>query len=362
MIAKAVYIRDISPGQTIQDYFLLAEARTGTSRNGPYWSLMLQDATGQMEAKIWSPLSLAHPGLSAGQLVQVRAQAANYRDKCQLTIDQLTEVDVAEADLAEFLPPSPVDPEALLAQVEELCRRELTHKPWRGLMKKILADPEVRGRLLPATGAKAVHHAYAGGLLEHTLAVARTCLALADLYPHLDRQILLVAALLHDLGKAWELTSGLSHEYTDEGRLLGHIQLGLTRIEPFLAKAKDLDEGLALHLRHLIISHHGEYEFGAPKRPKTPEAFILHFADNIDAKMNTMAGAYAELEGTDQGWTPFQRYLDRYLYRAPHTPEAPATGFGLLGGKDAKDAADKKPAAKPQDIDERFLLLPLGSD
>jgi len=311
-----------------------------------------------MEAKVWSPLSQAHPGLCAGQLVQVRAQAANYRDKCQLTIDQLSEVDAAEADLAEFLPPSPVNPEALLAEVEDLCRRELTHKPWRSLMKKVLADPEIRGRLLPATGAKAVHHAYAGGLLEHTLAVARTCLALADLYPHLDRQILLVAALLHDLGKAWELTSGLACEYTDEGRLLGHIQIGLARIEPFLGKVKDLDETLALHLRHLIISHHGEYEFGAPKRPKTPEAFILHFADNIDAKMNTLAGAYAEMEGTEQTWTPFQRYLDRYLYRAPHTPAPPAPAFALLGAKEPK-AEQKKPDDK---IDDRFLLLPLGSD
>lgn len=348
MIAKAVYIRDITPGQTIQDIFLVAEARTGQSRNGPYWSLVLQDNSGQMEAKVWSPLSQQHPGLSAGQVVQVRAQAANYRDKCQLTIDQLTAVDAAEVDLAEFLPPSPVEPDRLLAEVEELCRQELTHKPWRSLMKKILNDPEIRSRLLPATGAKAVHHAYAGGLLEHTLAVARTCLALSGLYPHLDRQILLVAAVLHDLGKAWELSSGLSCEYTDEGRLLGHIQLGLLRIEPFLAKAKDLDETLILHLKHLIIAHHGEFEFGSPRRPKTPEAFILHFADNIDAKMNTLAGAYADLEGTEQSWTPFQRYLDRYLYRAPHTPapvEVP------------------RPEPKKSDaVDERFLLLPLGSD
>jgi 3'-5' exoribonuclease len=350
VIIKTVFIRDISPGQTIQDAFLLAEARTGQSRNGPYWSLVLQDATGQMEAKVWSPLSQAHPGLSAGQVVQVRAQAANYRDKCQLTIDQLTEVDAAEVDLAEFLPPSPVEPQALLEEIEELCRRELTHKPWRSLMKKILGEPEVRDRLLPATGAKAVHHAYAGGLLEHTLAVARTCMALADLYPRLDRQILLVAAILHDLGKAWELSSGLSCEYTDEGRLLGHIQLGLSRVEPYLAKAKDLDAGLILHLKHIIIAHHGEYEFGSPRRPKTPEAFILHFADNIDAKMNTLAGAYAELDGTDQAWTPYQRFLDRFLYRAQHTP--------------APEAPTPKPEAprRAEPIDERFLLLPLGSD
>ncbi len=336
----------------------MAEARTGQSRNGPYWSLVLQDLSGQMEAKVWSPLSQAHPDLAAGQIVLVRAQAATYRDKCQLTIDQIELVDASQVQLSDYLPPSPVDPAALLAEIEELCRRELPHKPWRALMKKIFTDPEVRDRLLPATGAKAVHHAYAGGLLEHTLAVARTCMALSDLYPALDRQILLVAALLHDLGKAWELTSGLACEYTDEGRLLGHIQLGLSKLEPFLAKAKDLDQGLILHLKHLIISHHGEYEFGAPKRPKTPEAFILHFADNIDAKMNTMAGAYAELEGANQSWTPFQRYLDRYLYRAPHTPEPEP--FGRLEGR-----KDNRPEARKSDtekVDDRFLLLPLGSD
>jgi len=251
-------------------------------------------------------------------------------------------VDPAEADLNDFLPESPVKPEAVLADIEALCRTELTHKPWRSLIKRILTDPEVRARLLPATGAKAVHHAYAGGLLEHTLAVARTCLALCDLYPHLDRQVLLAAAILHDLGKAWELSSGLSREYTDEGRLLGHIQLGLARIEPFLAKAKDLDEPLVLHLKHLIISHHGEYEFGAPKRPKTPEAFILHFADNIDAKLNTLAGAYAENAVAEQAWTPFQRFLDRYLYRAAHTPEP------------------EQPTVKK--TDGQALLLPLGPD
>jgi len=351
VIPKAVYIRDISPGQSIQDSFLLAEARSGQSRNGPYWSLLLQDRTGQMEAKVWSPLSQQHPGLAAGQLVQVRAQAATYRDKCQLTIEQLSPVDPAAADLSEFLPPSPVEPAALLAELEDLCRRELTHKPWRSLMKKVFADEAVRARLLPATGAKTVHHAYAGGLLEHTLAVARACLALCDLYPHLDRQILLVAAALHDLGKAWELSSGLSCDYTDQGRLLGHIQLGLEQLEPFLSRTKDLDEGLALHLKHIILSHHGEYEFGSPRRPKTPEAFILHFADNIDAKLNTLAGAYAEIEGTEQNWTPYQRFLDRFLYRAQHTP-APPRPEPRKGG----DPNRTEPIA------ERFLLLPLGSD
>jgi 3'-5' exoribonuclease len=301
-----------------------------------------------MDAKVWSPLSQQLTGLTAGQFVFVRGQAATYRDKCQLTLDQLTVVPEAEVDLSDFLPPSPVEPDALLSQIEELCRKELTHKPWRSLMKKILNDEDIRAHLLPATGAKSVHHAYAGGLLEHTLAVARTCLALCDQYAQLDRQVLLCAALLHDIGKAWELTSGLTCDYTDEGRLLGHIQIGLTRIEPFLQKSKDLEPELILHLKHLIISHHGEYEFGAPKRPKTSEAFILHFADNIDAKMNTIAGAYADLDGTEQNWTPFQRFLDRYLYRPARTP-VEATPVPV------RAEATRKP-------DGRALLLPLGND
>jgi 3'-5' exoribonuclease len=300
-----------------------------------------------MDAKVWSPLSQQHPALSAGQFVTVRGLAANYRDKCQLTLDQLSLVAEADIDPADYLPPSPVKPTELLAEIEALCRRELTHKPWRSLMKKILGDEEIRARLLPATGAKTVHHAYVGGLLEHTLCVARTCLVLCDLYPQLDRQVLLVAAILHDMGKAWELTSGLTTDYTDEGRLLGHVQLGLERLEVFLAKARDLDPALILHLKHLILSHHGEYEFGAPRRPKTPEAFILHFADNIDAKMNTISGAYAEIEGTQQAWTPFQRYLDRFIYRPAHTP-APE-----------QQHAPKAEAHKP---DARILLLPLSSE
>lgn len=347
MCAKAVFIRDITPGQTIQDIFLVAEARTGSSRNGPYWSLVLQDSSGQMDAKVWSPLSQQHPTLAAGQFARVRGLAATYRDKTQLTLDQLEILAPEAVDMADFLPESPVDPEVLLAEIEELCRRELTHKPWRSLLKKILGDGDIRAQLLPATGAKAVHHAYAGGLLEHTLAVARTCLALADLYPQLDRQVLLAAAILHDLGKAWELRTGLTSDYTDEGRLLGHIQLGLERIEPFLQKARELEPELILHLKHLILSHHGEYEFGAPKRPKTPEAFILHFADNIDAKLNTLAGAYAEIEGAEQHWTSFQRYLDRYLYRPVRTP---------VSAPQAR-TEDKKSDEKK---DGRALLLPLG--
>jgi 3'-5' exoribonuclease len=173
---------------------------------------------------------------------------------------------------------------------------------------------------LTAPAAKALHHAYAGGLLEHTLAVTRLCLALADLYPRLDRQILFMGAVCHDMGKIWEISSGLNADYTQAGRLLGHISLGLDRLAPFLASS-GLEPSLAEHLRHLILSHHGAREFGSPVLPATAEALALHYADNTDAKLNQTDAALAGLGPGESGWSSFVPGLDRFLFRAGRTPE-----------------------------------------
>lgn len=320
---KNIFVRDLNAGQQIQELFLVAEAKLGQSRNGPYWSLTLSDRSGQVEAKIWSPLSQEFSEIPAGRFVRVRGAVTSFRDRPQVVVERLELLPEAEngVTLSDFLPASVRPPEEMLEEIEDLCTEHLEHKPWKNFARKVLRDEEIRSRLLAGTGAKTVHHAYMGGLLEHTLAVLRLCLAHCDLYPQLDRQILVVAAVFHDLGKAWELSGGLTNDYTDQGRLLGHIWIGLEKLEPFLAKAKDLDEQLILHLKHIILSHHGEYEFGSPRRPKTPEAFVLHYADNLDAKLNTIAAAFEDLDPTGSPWTGFQRYLDRYLYRPTPTPD-----------------------------------------
>lgn len=324
-LQKKTFVKDLAPGQRIEEIFLLAEARQQHARNGPYWLLRLQDSQGIVEAKIWSPASQQYAELPPGELVRVQGQVGSFRDQVQITVDRLDFVGHpdSEVDWSLFLPRSSRDPALLLEDVEKLCKQELRYEPWRKFCLKALRDDAIRDRLLTAPGAKTMHHAYIGGLLEHTLAVCRLCIAICDLYPRLDREILLAGAIFHDLGKAWELSSGIQRDYTDEGRLLGHIHLGLEVLGPFLERAKDLSPELKLHFKHLLLSHHGEHAFGSPKRPRTLEALVLHYADNLDAKMNMVAQLLAGIT-EQESWTAYHRGMERQFFRAAATPRPEA--------------------------------------
>ena len=318
---KSQYIQDLTTGTRVDDRFILAAASLAQSRNGPYWSLTFQDATGKIDGKIWSPKSQEYPALEPGQMTRVLGFVESYRDRNQLKVDHLELLDIGpdEVDFADFLPTSATPPARLMEMLEDLITEHMKHAPWKHFCRKVLRDETIRPKLLYAPGAKTVHHAYVGGLLEHTLAVAKLCMSICDNYPDLDRQTLLAGAIFHDLGKAWEYTEGPAIDHTDEGRLMGHIQLGIEKIEPFLGRAKSLDDPLKLHLKHLITSHHGEHEFGAPVRPKTAEAFALHYADNLDAKLKIIDQAFEDMDGEAQ-WTPYLRYLERNVLRAAPTP------------------------------------------
>ncbi len=341
MIQKTHFVKDLVPGQPATDVFCLAAARLGQAKNGPFWTLALEDATGQIEAKIWSPAAQAYAALEAGQFVLVEGLVGSYRDRPQINIDRLRVLPPEEyaPDLSQFVASSAEPPEGLLEKLAELCRAEIAHAPWRKFTAKVLGHADFRERLLDAPGAKSVHHSYRGGLLEHTLAVSRLVLSICDRYPALDRDTLLAAAVCHDLGKAWELTAGPARDYTDVGRLLGHIVLTLELVEPLLKKS-GVEPELALHFKHILVAHHGEYEYGSPRRPKTAEAFVLHFADNIDAKMNQIFGAFET--GEPGEWSPYVRTLERYLYNPPRTPQA----------------VPEKPN-KPREKDAHQCLLPL---
>ena len=348
-LEKGRMAADITPGGDVRGLFLIGAASQQQARNGPFWRLELRDASGVIEARIWSPLSREYSELAAGQIAEVEGRADMFRDQMQLSVSRLRLLSDAEReplDVADFLLSSSRPAADMLAEIEAMCRTELRHKPWRRLMASLFRDEDIRARLLTATAAKSVHHAWAGGLLEHMLGVARLCLMFAGLYPELDRQVLLVGALTHDLGKLWELSGGLANDYTDEGRLIGHISLGLEKLEPHIRKS-GLEPELALHLRHLVLSHHGLPEYGAPREPQTAEAFALHHADNVDAKLVQLRSLFDDaLDPEAAVWSPYQTTLKRAVFRAPRTPDAP----------DRTERAERARAAQTPKEDQCSLL------
>lgn len=320
---KKQFISELSPGGTADGLFLISLAQQNQARNGPYWRVVFKDSSGSVEGKIWSPLSQQHPDLKAGNICEVQGRVTVYRERNEIAVDALrvlSEEECAQVHLGDFMLASSRDSDTMLQELEELCRKNFTHGPWKKFYRSLLKDEEISSRLRVSPAAKGMHHAYAGGLLEHTLGVATTSMALADLYPQLDRQVLLAGALCHDLGKIWELSSGLVIDYTTEGRLIGHINIISEKIEPFLRKS-GLEPELVSHLKHLILSHHGTREFGSPTLPATIEAQILHFSDNIDAKINQFTGALEAVPDGEEGWSGYVPGLDRHLFKAQPSPE-----------------------------------------
>ena len=360
-LRKLHMISDMELGATVIDIFVLASAQQGQARNGPYWRLEFRDASGIISGKIWSPQSQAFPSLSTGTAVRVTGKVTSYRDKLELAVDDMRILDDAEfaaLDLAQFMPASPFSPDAMLEELTTLCRRELTHKPWKKLILGLLADEDIAQKLRLTPAAKVMHHAYAGGLLEHTLSVAHLCMKIADHYPTLDRQALLAAAICHDLGKMWELSSGIAIDYTREGRLIGHIFLAIERLAPFIKKS-GLEPDLAEHLKHLILSHHGTHEFGSPRLPATAEALVLHYADNLDAKLQQVESALAGVE--ENGWSAYNPPLERHLFRATPSPRKEKPIAPEIRSAAAKNTATASSVADSPDAAQSQQPLPLFS-
>lgn len=324
-LKKIQFVRDISNNDEVLSIFAITQATLAQARNGPYWRLELSDMTGAIGAKAWSPLAQQFPEIAAGQMLAVKGRASTYRDILDINIEHmkiLTPEDIAELDMGDFVAAAERHPDDMYADLLAMCTSVFTYAPWMTFVESALADEEISARFKNAIGAKNVHHAYLGGLLEHSLSVAELCMKLCDHYPELDRQVLLAGAIFHDIGKAWELSAGLVKDYTDEGRLIGHINIGLEKVEPYLA-ASGLSAELQMHFKHLILGHHGQREWGSPVLPATAEALVLHYADNIDAKLAQLRGLFSDFEYGDTGWTPYQNTLGRFIFKPTMTPPEP---------------------------------------
>ncbi|MBI2114853.1 MAG: HD domain-containing protein [candidate division NC10 bacterium] len=309
------FVADLIEGEPVTSYFLAKQVEVRQRRSGePYLTLVLADRTGQVPAVMWEGVEEASQGLAEGDIVKVQGLLGTYQREPQLTLTRLRKAAAEEVALEDYLPRSAQDPAALLTRLRQVVDG-IQEPHLRSLLRDLLADEAFAAAFVAAPAAKSIHHAVLGGLLEHTVSVVGVCRLLAEYYPALDRDLLLAAAILHDVGKVRELSWDRVFDYTDAGRLLGHITLGALLVEERIRAIPDFPEPLAQRLLHCILSHHGELEWGSPKRPKTLEALVLHYAEDLDGKVNSFLNfAQSHPDPQHPGWSQFNRSLDRYLY------------------------------------------------
>jgi 3'-5' exoribonuclease len=311
--APHLWVKDITEDDTITGHYSVKGKRLGKTRNGkPFLSITLGDRTGEVEAKVWEKAEALSSVFKEGDILEVQGNAESYRGQVQIKLSNLTPLK-EEIDEHIFLESSARDISEMMTALRDVLKI-VKNVHLRGLIDRFLADREFVLLFKTAPAAKNFHHDYIGGLLEHTLSVCQMATRVAVQYPHLDEELLLTAAFFHDIGKTRELNLKLNIDYTDEGRLIGHVVLAVTMVDEKLRHLKDFPRELAARLKHLILSHHGQLEFGSPKRPKFLEAFALNLIDDLDAKMNGL-NRYMERDRREGAWTDFNRLFDRYLLK-----------------------------------------------
>ncbi len=325
MFDKGIYIKDIVEQERIEGHFLARDRNNGTTKNGkPYIALNLSDKTGIVKARIWDNAVKLGSRFSQGDIVRVKGFAIVYQGMLQININDMERITYTDDLLSEFLPSSENDLEECFNEIISLAD-SLNNKSLKQLLKIIFDDTEIASAFKKAPAAKAIHHDYIGGLLEHTLSITRLACDMSKHYAHVNRDILIAGAILHDIGKIYELSYDRSFDYTDAGRLEGHIVLGVEIVNSKISLIPDFPKELALVLKHMILSHHGQLDFGSPKRPKTPEALLLSYLDDIDAKMCVFVDFIKKEKRADSKWTSYHKLLDRYIYTDTFV-EAPPEG------------------------------------
>jgi 3'-5' exoribonuclease len=334
-VAK-IYVGDIRPNQEVASAFAVAEKQLRQAKNGkPFLTLKLVDKSGQIAGRMWDRAEEWAASISSRSVVFVRGRSEVFRDEMQLQIHDVSPLSADEIDRTDFLPTSPKNVEDLFQKLRALTT-SISKGPLRKLTKQILSDAPLVERFKTAPAAKSVHHAYLGGLLEHTVAVAEQVSHITTFYPDLNRDVLLVGAILHDIGKVDEFIYDLTIDYSDAGRLLGHLVLGVQILDAKIRSLRGFPREEAILLSHLILSHHGEVEMGAVRLPMTREALVLHFADDLDAKMNSVARIISDSSHGDERWTPYQPLFERFFFRGfPLAAEdlvAPGIGTDTVRG------------------------------
>ena len=320
---KKLFVKDLEPDPSITSFFLVHEKEVRSTANGrAYLRMELGDRTGTVEARMWDQFELLAKDVNRDDFVKVQARVELYRNRPQLTLQQFRVAKPEEIDLGDFLQRTPYDTEELYKQI--LGFIEGMKNPWlKRLCSQILTDPKIVDRFKRAPAAKTMHHAYLGGLIEHVVGLCGLAKQIAAHYPELDLDLLLTAALLHDVGKLNELCYERAVSYSVEGQLLGHIVMEVGTVGQTMDAIEGFPERLKTVVQHMLISHHGEYEFGSPKLPMIREALAFHYMDDLDSKMGAIRAALAVDSGEPE-WSAFSAALGRKFLRLDKFLGSPA--------------------------------------
>ena len=304
------YISSLREGERINEIYLCKSKQTAMTKAGkPYDNVILQDKTGTLDAKILDTGSVGIEEFDAMDYVAITGDITSFQGNLQCSIKRARKVSEGEYDPADYLPVSKKDIEEMYKELMALIQS--VKNPYLGkLLHMFFDNEEFAKRFKFHSAAKSVHHGFVGGLLEHSLSVAKNCDFFAGNYPVLNRDLLITAAIFHDVGKLKELSVFPENDYTDAGQLLGHIVIGSEWISDAIKKIDGFPVVLANELKHCILSHHGELEFGSPKKPALIEAVALSFADNIDAKMETFTELLSVVPENNTDWQGYNRFME----------------------------------------------------
>ncbi len=343
---KTWFVKDIRPDDQFVSVFLCQTKNNFTGKTGqPYLSLSLVDKTGAVDGKVWDNAAAQSERFNEGDYVKVKATATTFNSRLQLRVGAITAVPEDTVDPSDFFPTSQFDIDDMMAELRAIVD-DLENADIKRLLVAFLDDPEFAQRFRLAPAARSIHHNFLGGLLEHTLSLAKLGVLLSGHYPQVDRSMLIAGVMLHDIGKTRELSYDRSAGYTDEGRLVGHITLGVEMLNAKIAELGDFPAELKMLITHMILSHHGVLEYGSPKRPKIVEAMVLSMMDDLDARVFSFQ-TILEQETQNTRWSSFQRIYDRFLYRWQGADDLTATEKAEPQGQ-AAVVPDHRPTEKPR--------------
>ena len=306
------YVKDYSDGDRVFDIYLCKHKTSAVTKNGkPYDSVILQDKTGTIDAKIWDPNSAGIADFDALDYIEVYGEITSFQGALQVNVKRIRKCQEGEYNPADYLPVSKFDIEEMFTELLQYIA-DVENPYLKQLLEGFFAKDEKFSKIFKqSSAAKTVHHGFVGGLLQHTLSVTRLCEYYCKAYPLLKKDLLITAAICHDIGKTKEISLFPENDYTDDGQFLGHIVIGVEMVGEKIRQIPGFPAVLANELKHCILAHHGEYEFGSPKKPAIMEAVALNFADNTDAKLQTFTEIMENT--TETGWLGFNRLFDSNL-------------------------------------------------